>query len=583
MARTRRWRSLDGGRLPTVWRPLAALGAAAALALSGLGAPASAAAAPRSNPAVDYQDPVSALPPVSRPNTRHCTVEVMRHDFGNNLTDPPYGTTVTPPTRCAGPWTKVVMDWSGSVKGRQYDRLAGVWLGGAEIFRTSTAEPDEDGINWHVDKDITEFAPLLRSPQQLEVELGNVVNSTYTGVYHMRLSFTYYLADARHPAARTADRVIPVARHDPKTAPWFELGKGQSATASVAFPTNLTRARLELYARGGGCDEQWFTAVPDDLARTAPDYLCGGGPYREVLVSVDGRPAGLAQPYPVVYSGGIVPTLWRPIPAIDQFRTEAYDINLTPFAGQLADGRPHSLTISPYAANDTWTVGGSLFVDTDHGRARTGGAVTADSLGAAPRVATAETKRADGGTDVAVDVHRDWSISGYVDTSHGRVATTVEQHLGYRNTDAVSMTGQRQVVHQRDTGSTTVRTAGPGGDQQTVRHSWAYPIDVDSDAVSNVDYNNYDLRAAVTQGRAETDAVRAGRGGWHTTADVNDRLTATGELARKNGAVLTADGTSTERYREFDDSGFCYDRELRAAHGWITSDTGGARARCSRP
>ncbi|MGW7002194.1 peptide-N4-asparagine amidase [Streptomyces sp. NPDC054933] len=575
MARIRRWRLLAGRR------PLAALGAAVALALGGLSAPAWAGTAPKpgSNPAVDYQNPVSALPPVSRPATRHCTVEVMRHDFGNTLSDPPYSTTVTPPSRCDGPWTKVVMDWSGSVKGRQYDRLAGVWLGGAEIFRTSTAEPDEDGISWHVDKDITEFAPLLRNPQQLQVELGNVVNATYTGVYHMRLSLTYYLADARHPAARTADQVIPVARHDPKSAPWFELGKGQSASTAVSFPTNLTRARLELYARGGGCDEQWFTAVPDDLAKSAPDYLCGGGPYREVLVSVDGRPAGLAQPYPVVYSGGIVPTLWRPVPAIDQLRTEAYDIDLTPFAGELADGRPHSVTITPYSANDTWTVGGSLFLDTDHGRARTGGAVTSDSLTPAPRVATAETKRADGGTDVAVGVHRDWSISGYVDTSRGRVTTTVEQHLGYTNTDAVSKTGQHQVVRQRDAGGTTVRTAGPGRAERAQRHSWSYPIDVDSDAVSNVDYNNYDLRAAVTQGRTETDAVRYGRGGWRTTASTDDRLSATGELARKNGAVLTADGTSTERYRGTTAAGFCYDRTLHAAHGWITADTGGECAR----
>ncbi|MFE7325055.1 peptide-N4-asparagine amidase [Streptomyces sp. NPDC057565] len=48
--------------------------------------------------------------------------------------------------------------------------------------------------------------------------------------------------------------------------------------------------------------------------------LHGGGPCREVQVTVDGRPAGLAQPYPVVHSGGTVPTLWRPIPAIEGVR-----------------------------------------------------------------------------------------------------------------------------------------------------------------------------------------------------------------------------------------------------------------------
>ncbi|MBY8885877.1 hypothetical protein K7472_13575 [Streptomyces sp. PTM05] len=564
-------------------RGLVTLAAAAVLALGGATAPALAAApaasgtspaAPASGPEVNYQDPVSAAPPVSRPATRHCTVTVLRHDFGNTISDPPYATTVTPPAACAGPWTKVVMNWSGSIKGRQYDRLAGVWLGGAEIFRTSTPEPDDKGISWNVDKDITEFTPLLRHPQQLQVELGNVVNSTYTGVFHMRITFTYYLADTRHPAARTADQVLPVSDTTPGAQPWFQLGKGQSASKSLTFPRDLTSARLELYARGGGCDEQWFDDVPDDLAATAPDYLCGGGPYREVLVSVDGRPAGLAQPYPVVYSGGIVPTLWRPVPAIDQFRTLAYDLDLTPFAGVLADGRAHTLTLTPYGADDTWTVGGSLFLGTDHGRAHTSGAVTSDTLAATPTVTTKETKQGDGGTDVAVGTHRDWSISGYVDTSHGRVTTTVRQAYSYSNDDVVSATGQSQRVRQRDAGTTTVTTRG-AGTQRAERSTWSYPIDVDSDVASLVDDNNYALSATVTQGRVLTDSVREGAyGPWRTTATTDDRLTATGELAKKNGVVQTADGTSTERYHGTTDDGSCWTRALRAAHGWITSDRG---------
>ncbi|AEW97200.1 MULTISPECIES: peptide-N4-asparagine amidase [Streptomycetaceae] len=566
------------GHVRRAWRGALLAGAAVLLA-GAVTPPAWGGQTPRtgSNPAVDYQDPVSAAPAVDRPDTRHCTVTVMEHDFGDTLGGPPFATTVTPPPGCAGQrWNKVVMDWSGSVKGRQYDRLAGVWLGGAEIFRTSTPEPDEDGISWHVDKDITEFTPLLTTAQPLQVELGNVVNATYTGVYHMRLTFTYYLADARHPAVRTADRVVPVARAEPGAAPWFELAKGASATTSVTFPRNLTRARLELYARGGGCDEQWFTAVPDDLAATAPDLLCGGGPYREVQVLVDGRPAGLAQPYPVVYSGGIVPTLWRPVAAVDQFRTLAYDLELTPFAGELTDGRPHTLTITPYGSNDTWTVGGSLFLDTDHRRARTGGRVVTDTLTTRPAVSTTETKGADGHTDVRVATDRRWTVRGYLDTSAGRVTTTVEQHLDYTNTDAVSADGRHQVTHQRDTGATTVTTTRAGHRPRTATHRWAYPIDVDSDVASLVDNDDYRLQATVTQGRRLLDTTDSGSGP-RLTALTDDHLHATGVLARAHGAVLTADGTSAEDYLGTTDDGACYQRSLRAAHGWLVSDTA---ARC---
>ncbi|MFF1838232.1 peptide-N4-asparagine amidase [Streptomyces sp. NPDC058231] len=555
-------------------RGIAVASASIALVGGALAAPAYAGTAPipGSNPAVDYQDPVDALPPVSRPDTRHCAVTAVEHDFGNTLGGPPYTTTLTPPARCEGPWNKVVLDWSADVKGRQYDRLAAVFVGGAEVFRTSTAEPDDDGVSWHVAKDITEFAPLLKDPQKLQLELGNVVNDTYTGVYGVKLTITYYQADRRHPAAATADRIVPLGDTGSTGAPWMNVGKGGSTSTSVTFPRNLTGARLEVYARGGGCDEQWFDAVPDDLAATAPDYLCGGGPYREVQVAVDGRPAGLAQPYPVVYSGGIVPTLWRPVPAVDQFRTEAYDVDLTPFAGELADGRPHAVAITPYGAADSWTVDGSLFLRTDAHAARTGGRVTTDSLGSVPEVRTVRTPREDGSTEVSVSAARSWRISGYVLTSKGRVSTTVEQDVAYTNTDTVSRTGQQQTMHQRDHGVTTV-TTGTDGRTDVRRHAWSYPVDVDMDIPVYGDYNNYDLRAAVTQRRVLVDTSRTGPGhGWHTDAVTDDTVDATGSLVRTGGVVRAADGTSAERYRGTTDAGACYSRSLETAHGWVTGD-----------
>ncbi|MFD0327666.1 hypothetical protein ACFQZC_04085 [Streptacidiphilus monticola] len=36
-----------------------------------------------------YQNPVTALPPVSAPATPHCTVTAMQQDFGNTISSPP--------------------------------------------------------------------------------------------------------------------------------------------------------------------------------------------------------------------------------------------------------------------------------------------------------------------------------------------------------------------------------------------------------------------------------------------------------------------------------------------------------------
>jgi hypothetical protein len=515
----------------------------------------------------NYQDPVTALPPVSRPPVRHCTVTVMQHDFANSY-GAPFTGTVTPPAACPGPWTKVVMDWTGSVAGRQYDRLAGVWLGGAEIFRTSTPEPDPAGISWHVAQDISAFIPLLSKPEPLVADLGNIVDSTYTGVYHMTMTFTYYQAQGRYRPAAHADQIVPLSAtangSGVTSAGWYTLNAGQSASATVTLPRNLTGVTAEVYARGGGCDEQWFTAVPSDLAAQDPSYLCGGGPYREVQVAVDGTPAGLAQPYPVVYTGGIVPTLWHPIPAIDALLTEPYDIDLTPFAGRLTDGKPHTITITPYGNSDNWTVDGTLFLDTDHGAARTTGALTSDTLTTSPDVTTTETPVA-GGTSVRIATGRSWSISGYLNTSHGRVTARVSQTFDYLNTDVVTAAGAEQDVHQSDRGETESSVNG-----RSTRQAWSYPIAVDSDVVSLVDDNDYDLQASVSQGRQLSSQV-AGPHGWRTVAASDDRVTAAGVLARTDGAVSQADGRDAEDYQATGPEG-CYHHVITADHGYVTSD-----------
>ncbi len=570
-------------RLLRAARTLLAAGAAAALALTAAPAAGAAPAAAPSFVENGYQDPVTALPPVSRPHTPSCTRTVMRHDFANSYGQPFTGT-VAPPAACPGLWSKVVLNWSGTVAGRQYDRLAGVWIGGAEVLRTSTPEPDDDGIAWHVDKDVTAFTPLLRTAQPLVVDLGNIVDGTYTGVYHMTLTLTYYRADHRNPAPAVADQVLPLSGDSPG---WYGLAPGGSASKSVLLPRNLVSVRMEVYARGGGCDEQWFDAVPSDLAAQDPDYLCGGGPYREVRVAVDGRPAGLAQPYPVVYSGGIVPTLWRPIPAVDQFLTLPYEIDLTPFVGALVDGRPHTVTMTPYGAADTWTVDGTLFLDTDHHASRTSGALTADTLSAAPDPSVTERPRTDGGTDVHVAADRDWATQGYVDTSAGRITTRVEQHTAYTNDDTVTDGGAHQVVAQRDAGATTVTTtAAParGHGPDTVRasgHAWSYPIDVDMSIPVYTDGNNYDLRGTVRQQRILLDTTRTGRyGPWLPRSVTDDTVSAQGVLARSAGTVVSSDGSGSEHYAGSTDTGACYDRTLTADHGLLTSDS---RRPCALP
>jgi hypothetical protein len=518
-----------------------------------------------------YQNPVSAYAPVPRPDTRSCTVTAMQYDFSNSYSTGDYTGTLTPPTACAGKWNKVVLDWYGSVSGVQYDRLAGVWIGGAEVFRTSTPEPDAKGISWHVDEDLSQYIPLLTKTQPVDVSLGNLVNSQYTGVYDITMKITYYMADAQNPPAHVANEVLPLSNTDSNgDSDWWDLTKGETASLTETFPTNLTNASIEVYARGNGCEEFWYSNVPDSDSTNIAENYCAGGTYREVGVEIDGKLAGVTQVFPVIYSGGINPLMWRPIMSVDSLRTEPYTLDLTPFAGLLSNGQKHTITLVPPAdISDVWMIDATMFLTTDPHAAHTGGAVTEDTIAAAPNLTTTLTSPVSGTNLITANASRDWSVSGYVDTSHGRVKTTVSQHLTYQNIDKIWGGGDYQTVTQQDQGYTDVTTNG-----RAERSTWSYPISMTAGYVPDTTGSGFLLTAQVSQARFTGTEVPALHGTWLPTGELADQIKASGVLQVNDaGTTLQADGQDSENYQSEQLGEPCYHHVITADHGYVTSDS----------
>jgi hypothetical protein len=501
----------------------------------------------------DWHDPVTAAPPVTKPAGKTCQVTLAEAQFRDFT---PYKGAYTPPEDCGDRWSKVVLRLDGKVKGRQYDRLGYVHLGGVEILRTSTPQPSPDGIEWSVEKDVTRYSDTFRTAGDVEMLIGNVVNDIYTGVIDVTVTLTFHAAG-------------PVPRGVPDQVLTLADGTDGEEGTTLTTPRNSERIVAEVYATGsgGGCEEYWYLTVPAD----AP-YSCKAddGPYREVQIRVDGQLAGIAAPFPTVWTGGWSnPFLWYVVPGPRAFDIKPIQYDLTPFAGILNDGRPHRVEVSVAgvpAGQSGWSTPVNVLVWQDAGRAHVPGALT--SLKATDLVNdSAHTP----GSEHRVDTRggHALTVSGYLDTSHGRVSTTVSRTLAntsvHRWTDGESVDGLDATWTDHET-----RTVDGPGPARTTRAHRTYTMD-GTTTLGAADR----LRTVLTLGdRATVTETRGGiRTAWTRLDDTyTGDATYTINVPRDQRHAV---GTSSERYRLYGSQG-CYDRTLTTAQGVLTQD----RFRC---
>lgn len=191
-------------------------------------------------------------------------------------------------------------------RGRQFDRLALMYFGDTEVWRTSTAEPTVDGIIWTYEKDMSEYMYFWNQPQKLIFDLGNLIDDTYTGFFNTTLTATFFMGlDAIDPAAM----IIPIsARNSASNSASVFLLPSHPAINKISFPQNVNRAVFSISACGQASEEFWWSNVLQSNVDTfipSAGVLEGFSPWREVQVYIDGQLAGVEWPFPVVFTGGV--------------------------------------------------------------------------------------------------------------------------------------------------------------------------------------------------------------------------------------------------------------------------------------
>ena len=517
-----------------------------------------------------------ADPPVPRPHTTPCKVILYE---GFTFADfNPKSFTYTPPAACPGPWAKVILQANFSItQGRQFDRTANIWIGPTNIYFGTTAEPSHNvARHWHVERDLTDYSSIFTVPQAGTVDLGNLVNKTYTGILHGAANILFYPLEQNQLPPRTADQVIAFSS-GPTGGTVALNATTDLLEQTLTLPTNITDVYFDVFAQSQSNDEFWYSCVPNDVAGELQS--CGGTAFRESEVTIDGTPAGVAPVYPWIYTGGIDPYLWRPIPGVQTMNFLPYRVNLTPFASLLDDGQTHTVALSVFNADSYFSATASLLLYLDHNSTQLTGALTENTLAVpAPNISENIHTAKNGNIQGTVNTRsaHNFQISGYLNTSTGPVTTTVAQNINFANLQYFKI---QPAIYEQDINQTTtihsvVTTHKAGGNfTNTVQDSW--PLKLNITLLFNPDGSGTQATTIDQYYERDEEARHNGQATFFSL--IQNRVAPTDTLDFDASFHITGNQnqTSAQNYFSSNSTGYCYSRSITANTGVLTSITDG--------
>ena len=565
---------------PRVVKPLHTLSNLLLLALTCVGAARAQVVVVPSTPQVGSSNPASAEPSVTRPNVKPCIVSLLSNAPFDNFNATTFN--YAPPAACPGPWAKVVLTADFTVSaGNQFDRSAWFYLGDVNIFFGTTAEPRNNlSPSWHIERDVTDLTAVLKTAQPGSATIGNIVNSTDTSTIFANAALEFFPASPLALAPATPDIVVGVSSgSNPATL----NTTADQVSQTVNLPRNVEKVYLDVFAQSQIDDEFWYLCVPND--QTGPLESCGNTAFRETEISIDGKPAGVAPVYPFIFTGGIDPFLWEPIPGVQTLDFKPYRVDLTPFAGVLGDGSQHTVAVSVFNADSFFNATANLLVFTDHGSREVSGGLISNTLSAAPtphvdeNLTTSSTGIVTG--TVSVGSNRTFSISGFVNTSHGRVETTVEQKVDFLSTQTFNVNPNIGADVQNAVQTSTVdsqTTTRQGFLLETVSKHVSYPLTVDFSFTPNSD-GSFTQATTVNQQNQQTD-TKALNGFPLFESNTQEQVISKDTLSINAADQITAAaGNSSASFHSNDSLGNCFSRSLTAENQVLTSVNDGKGCR----
>ncbi|CAA7392857.1 unnamed protein product [Spirodela intermedia] len=368
---------------------------------------------------------------------------------------------------------------------------------------------------------------------------------------------------------RPADMVIPVSntKIGDQSGFWFRIDK-ESDIRGIRrrIPRNAYKAVLEVCVSFHGDDEFWYTNPPDsyNLENNLPSRR-GNWAFRELVVTVDGLYVGSVLPFPVVFPGGINPLMWTPVVAIRAFDLPTYDLDLTPFLGNLLNGRPHAFNFQVDYALPFWLVNANLHLWLD-ARQRTVPALLVKHHGPPTFLSrNANNKFLEG--HFQLEAARQARFEGWARSSLGNFTTLIDTHFKYKSSVEYKLQGVLKDAYSQTKYTADVRiTERPNRFLARVINEAKYPVRM----ISSTDGIGDRMLAKTNLSHILYEFTDITLNQMRSQIAITDMQIAGGVLQAVDDVLAGAASTLQTYQRR--DNGRCHTRKVTALNGGITGD-----------
>ena len=277
------------------------------------------------------------------------SASLVKHTFGDSW-GTPVAANYTPPSGVE--FNRVVLTLNTSVEGVQYDRLANIFVDGAEIWRTSTAEPGGRAVFSTFKKDVSSYLKLFTKESKILFQLDNILSGRLSGEFEVELFVDFYNVEEHHPeanaflneedknlngsifsVAKPASQIYALSNSkNIEKSPISYLPSDKLIVNLPSVSVNTTRLKLSIFTSGSAGEEFWYANVLDKYVRKFEKNgraLQGHGPVRIVNVYFNGEKIATQSPQPIIFSGGISPALWSPVMPLNSFDLPSIDLDLS--------------------------------------------------------------------------------------------------------------------------------------------------------------------------------------------------------------------------------------------------------------